>query len=168
MYKIGDYIVKNGNGVCRVENVLHLDMAGIDKDRLYYMLVPISDENGKIYVPVDSSAQQLRKTMSMEDAYKLIARISEVQEINISNDKLREQKYKETIKDYEPESLLRIIKTTYLRKQKRLEQGKKSIAVDEHYLTLAEKLLFSELCVVLGQNKEEVHNLIVEAVNKSN
>lgn len=40
------------------------------------------------------------------------------------------------------------------------------IAVDEHYLTLAEKLLFSELCLALKKDKEEVHNLIVEAVNK--
>lgn len=166
MYKIGDYIVKNGNGVCKVENVMNLDMTGIDRNRLYYMLVPINDENEKIYVPVDSSAQQLRKVMSMEDAYDLIDKISAVQEISISNDKLREQKYKEIIKDFEPGSLLRIIKTIYLRKQQRIEQGKKSTAVDEHYLTLAEKLLFSELCLALKKDKEEVHNLIVEAVNK--
>lgn len=166
MYKIGDYIVKNGNGVCKVENIMHLDMAAIDRNRLYYMLVPINDENGKIYVPVDSSAQQLRKVMSIEDAYDLIDKISTVQEISISNDKLREQKYKEIIKDFEPGSLLRIIKTIYLRKQQRIEQGKKSTAVDEHYLTLAEKLLFSELCLALKKEKEEVHSLILEAVNK--
>jgi len=166
MYKIGDYIVKNGNGVCKVENVTHLDMAGIDRNRLYYMLIPLDDENGKIYVPVDSSIQQLRKVMSMEEAYDLIDKISAVQEISISNDKLREQKYKEIIKDFEPESLFRIIKTIYLRKKQRLEQGKKSTAVDEHYLTLAERLLFSELCLALKKDKDEVHNLIVEAVNK--
>ena len=166
MYKIGDYIVKNGNGVCKVENVTHLDMAAIDKNKLYYMLAPINDENGKIYVPVDSSAQRIRKVMSMEEAYNLIDKISAVQEIDISNAKLREQKYKEIIKEFEPESLLRIIKTTYLRKQQRLEQGKKSTAVDEHYLALAEKLLFSELCLALKKDREEVHNLIVEAANK--
>ena len=102
----------------------------------------------------------------MEEAYDLIDKISAVQEISISNDKLREQKYKEIIKDFEPESLFRIIKTIYLRKKQRLEQGKKSTAVDEHYLTLAERLLFSELCLALKKDKDEVHNLIVEAVNK--
>ena len=166
MYKIGDYIVKNGNGVCKVENILHLEMTGIDRNRLYYMLSPVNDENGKIYVPVDSSVQQLRKAMSMEEAYDLISRISDVQEISISNDKLREQKYKEIIKDFEPASLLCIIKTTYLRKKERLEKGKKSTAVDEHYLILAEKLLFSELCMALEKNKEEVHKLILDATNK--
>ena len=45
MYKIGDYIVKNGNGVCKVENVTHLDMAGIDRNRLYYMLIPLVERS---------------------------------------------------------------------------------------------------------------------------
>ena len=63
--------------------------------------------------------------------------------------------------------MLRIIKTTYLRKRDRLEKGKKNTVADEHYLNLAEKHLFSELCLVLRKTKEEVHNLIVEAVNRS-
>jgi len=167
MYQIGDYIVKNGNGVCRVDNIMHLDINGIDKNRLYYLLVPLDDEKGKVYVPVDTSVQHIRKVMSVEEAYELIANISEIQEISIANDKLREQKYRETLKSTEPESLLRIIKTTYLRKRDRLEKGKKNTVADEHYLNLAEKHLFSELCLVLRKTKEEVHNLIVEAVNRS-
>lgn len=30
-YEIGDYVVKPGNGVCKVEDILHLDIAGADK-----------------------------------------------------------------------------------------------------------------------------------------
>ena len=76
MYQIGDYIVKNGNGVCRVDNIMHLDINGIDKNRLYYLLVPLDDEKGKVYVPVDTSVQHIRKVMSVEEAYELIANIS--------------------------------------------------------------------------------------------
>jgi len=166
MYKIGDYVVKNGNGVCRIEDITHLDIRGIDKNRLYYSLVPINDENGKVYLPVDASARQLRKTMSSEEAYAFIAKISDIPELSIQNDKLREQKYKEIMKSMEPESLIRIIKTTYLRNKERLEKGKKNTLADEHYLAMAEKLLFSELCLVLGKNKEEVQNLIAETINK--
>ena len=166
MYKIGDYVVKNGNGVCRIEDITHLDIRGIDKSRLYYSLVPINDENGKVYLSVDTSAHQLRKIMSPEEAYAFIAKIPDIPEISIQNDKLREQKYKEIMKSIEPESLVHIIKTTYLRKKARLEKGKKNTAADEHYLALAEKILFSELCLVLGKNKEEVQKLIIEAINK--
>lgn len=166
MYKIGDYIVKSGSGVCRVDNIMHLDISGIDKNRLYYLLVPLGDEKGKIYLPVDTAEQQIRKVMSMEEAYELIAGIPHIQEISIENDKLREQKYKETFKHTDCESLLRIIKTTYLRKMDRLEKGKKNTVADEYYLNLAEKHLFSELCLVLGKDKEEIHHLILEAVNQ--
>lgn len=166
MYKLEEYVVKNGSGVCKVDNIVQLDMAGIDRKRLYYMLVPIDDVNGKIYVPVDNSSQQLRRVISKKEAYELLDKISSIQEIMILNDKLREQKYKEVIKNYDPESLLRILKTTYLRKEKRLKQGKKSTTVDEYYMSLAEKLLFSEMCLVLDKDKEEVHNLITESVNK--
>lgn len=166
MYKIGEYVVKNGSGVCRIDDITHLDIRGIDRNKLYYSLVPMNDENGKVYLSVDASEHQLRKIMSPEEAYAFIAKISEIQEITITNDKLREQKYKEAIKNIEPESLIRIIKTTYLRKKVRLEKGKKNTAADEHYLALAEKLLFSELCLVLGKSKEEVQNLIVETINK--
>ena len=31
MYEIGDYIVKAVYGVCRVEDILHLDISGADK-----------------------------------------------------------------------------------------------------------------------------------------
>ena len=166
MYKIGDYVVKPSSGVCRVDNIMHLDMSGVDRNRLYYLLVPVNDENGKIYYPVDSSAQQIRKVMTSQEVHELIERIPDIQEISISNDKLREQKYKEVVKSIEPESLLSIIKTTYLRKKDRLQKGKKNTVADENYLNLAEKMLFSELCLVLGKDKEEVHNLITESVNK--
>lgn len=166
MYKIGDYVVKPSSGVCRVDNIMYLDMSGVDRNRLYYLLVPVNDENGKIYYPVDSSAQQIRKVMTSQEAHELIERIPDIQEISILNDKLREQKYKEVVKSIEPESLLSIIKTTYLRKKDRLQKGKKNTVADENYLNLAEKMLFSELCLVLGKDKEEVHNLITESVNK--
>lgn len=159
-------MVKPSSGVCRVDNIMHLDMSGVDRNRLYYLLVPVNDENGKIYYPVDSSAQQIRKVMTSQEAYELIERIPDIQEISISNDKLREQKYREVVKGIEPESLLSIIKTTYLRKKNRLEKGKKNTVADENYLNLAEKMLFSELCLVLGKEKDEVHNLIAESVNK--
>ena len=167
MYQIGDYIVKSGNGVCRIEKVMHLDMAGIDRNRLYYMLVPINDENGKVYVPVDTSVRQLRKVMSTEEAYALIAKISDAEEIDVQNDKLREQKYKEILKEFEPESMLRIMKTTYLRRKERLEQGKKNMAVDEYYLNLTEKIILSELCLVLNKDQGEIRDLFMKTIKNA-
>ena len=51
--------------------------------------------------------------MTSQEAYELIDRIPDIPELNISNDKLRDQKYKEVVKSIEPESWLSVIKTTY-------------------------------------------------------
>lgn len=37
MFQIGDYVVKPVTGVCRVEDILYLDMSKADKNRLYYL-----------------------------------------------------------------------------------------------------------------------------------
>ena len=36
MFHVGDYIVYGSNGICRVEEITHPDIAGIDEDKLYY------------------------------------------------------------------------------------------------------------------------------------
>ena len=38
MFEIGEYIVYGVKGVCRIEDITHIDISGADKDRLYYVL----------------------------------------------------------------------------------------------------------------------------------
>ena len=59
MYEIGSYVVKANNGVCRIADVLHLDLPGTDKNRLYYLLIPLENKNSKLYVPTDTAEQSL-------------------------------------------------------------------------------------------------------------
>lgn len=105
MYQIGEYIVKPGTGVCKVEDVLHLDLMGINKKRLYYLLIPVKDPGEKLYIPTDSENAGLRKVMTMKEAEELIRRIPEIEEFWVDNDKMREQKYKEVLKSGDPEEL---------------------------------------------------------------
>ena len=165
MYEIGDYIVKSVDGVCRVKDILHLDLSGTDKNKLYYLLVPLNDEKGKIYMPTDTKAN-VRKVMSEEDAWKLIHRIPAIEEIWIDNEKLRERKYKEAVRSCNPEALIGIIKMTYLRRKERLEKEKKSTVVDERYFHLAENNLYSELGFALHKKKEDISRLITDVVNQ--
>ncbi|MDY5577497.1 MAG: CarD family transcriptional regulator [Lachnospiraceae bacterium] len=162
MYEIGDYIVKAVYGVCRVEDILHMNMSGTDK--LYYMLIPIEDKGAKIYVPTDTVDIGIRKTMTKEEAWEFIERIPEIEETWIDNEKLREKRYKEVVRSCKPDDLVGIIKTTYLRKKRRLEQGKKNTAVDERYLKMAENHLYSELGFALDKDKDEILGIIEDAI----
>lgn len=161
-YEIGDYVSKPVTGVCKVEDILYLDMAGAKKDQLYYLLIPIDRRQEKIYVPVATAETNLRLCMTSEEAWKLIEKIPEIQAIWLENEKMREQKYKETIKKNNPEALVSLIKMTYQRNKTRLEQGKKGTSSDEYYFHIAENLLYTELGLALKKPKQEVCQLIID------
>ena len=75
MYIKGDYIHQSTNGLCRVEEVTTLDMAGVDKDRLYYKLTPVACQGSTVFIPVEKSAGTTRYAMTREEARKLAAEL---------------------------------------------------------------------------------------------
>lgn len=162
MYKIGDYIVKPAKGICKVEDILHLDMPGVDKKRMYYLLIPTNDVSGKIYMPTDSKDTHVRKVISAKEARELIDQIPKIKELEVTNDKMREQTYSDAVKSGDPHQLIAVIKTLYIRRKKREQMGRKSTAVDERYFALAEDTLYSELEVALEKDHEEIYNMICE------
>ena len=72
MFEIGEFIVYGHKGICKVEDITYLDMSGADKDRLYYVLLPVNTKGGKVYSPVDSGKVETRKMMTSEEATSLI------------------------------------------------------------------------------------------------
>lgn len=166
MYEIGEYIVKANNGICRIEDIVHLDFSSADKNMLYYVLIPINDEKEKIYMPTNTENISVRKVMTSDEALELISKISEMNQTWIVNEKLREQRYKEAVRSNNPAELVGIIKLIYIRKQERLEQGKKTTTVDEKYFRIAEDRLYSELQFALNKTREEVCALIEEYCTK--
>ena len=57
-----------------------------------------------------------------------------------------------------------ILKTLNQRKEERLAAGKKITALDERYLRVTEQELYGELSVVLGIEKENMHDYIQEQI----
>lgn len=166
MFEIGEFIVYGHNGICKVEDITYLDMSGVDKDRLYYVLQPVNTKGGKVYSPVDSNKIQTRKMLTEQEANELIDEIPEIEQLWVTNDKLREEQYKAAVKGCDCRQWIRIIKTLYLRKKERLAQGKKVTAIDEHYMKLAENQLYGELSVALGKKRGEMEDFITQRINK--
>lgn len=166
MYQIGDYIVKTASGVCQIKDIVNPDFVK-EKKKLYYQLIPVLDEHAILYIPVDKEDNTMRAVMTESEAEELIQRIPLIHEIWINNEKEREGRYKEAIKSNDPEQIVGIVKLIYHRKESREKQGKKIIAVDERYFDIAEKLLYSELEVVMKRDKNEIHDLIKKSCMKS-
>lgn len=166
MYQIGDYVVKANNGICRIDDIRHLDMPNVDKNRLYYFMVSQDNQNSKLYVPVDGRPGEMRKVITEPEAWAIIEKIPDVEAAWINDDKQREQKYREAIKSCDPEMLIGIIKNMYLRKQKRNAQGKRSTVVDDRYFRLAEDALYSELAFAIGRDKDEMRQIITDKIEE--
>lgn len=166
MFEIGEYVVCGNKGVCVVEDVAKLDISGVDKEREYYILKPLYVAGSTVYVPVDSAEKSMRRVLKRDEAQKLIKDIPDIPLLVISNEKLSEQMYRECIKANDCEELIKIIKTIYLRKQKRIQAGRKVTAVDAKYFHIAEDSLYGELAVALEMPKDEVESYITREMNK--
>lgn len=165
VFEIGEHVACGGKGVCVVENITTLDISGVDKKRKYYILKPKYQAGSTVYVPVDSPKESMRRVLSREEAQQLIDAIPKLPLIDIANDKLSEQTYKECMRANSCEEWVRIIKTIYLRKQKRIQAGRKVTAVDARYFHLAEESLYGELAVALGLNREDVEAYITGEID---
>ena len=131
------------------------------------MLHPYAQKDGRIFIPVDNEKNVIRRILSKKEADNLIDDIPNIDGFWISNDKLREVKYKECIRSCECREWIRIIKTLYLRKQERLANGKKITAIDSRYFKQAEENLYSELSISLNIPKEEMEKYITDKIEKA-
>ncbi len=162
MFAVGEYVVCGNKGVCSVEQITKLDISGVDKEREYYILKPLYLSGSTVYVPVDSSKESMRKVLGREEAQKLIEMIPQIPLIDITNEKFSEQAYRECMKTNKCEEWVRVIKTIYVRKQKRIKAGRKMTAVDARYGHQAEESLYGELAVALEISKDAVEAYITE------
>lgn len=167
MFEVGEYVVCGNKGVCVVEKITTLDIAGVDKEREYYILKPIYQMGSTVYVPVDSPKESMRPVIKREEAQKLIDAIHDVPLLAITNEKLSEQIYRECLKSGNCEEWVRILKTIWRRKQERLQAGRKVTAVDAKYFHMAEESLYGELAVALDLNRDEVEAYIEKAAEQS-
>ncbi|MBO5458949.1 MAG: CarD family transcriptional regulator [Lachnospira sp.] len=163
MFQIGEYVVHGSNGICRVNDITQLDIPGSDKNRKYYILIPVGEKGSKIYSPVESSSKiQTRKVITKKEAIQLIQEIPEIEAAWIENDKIREMVYKEALKSCDLRELVKIIKNMYLRREERFSKGKKTTILDDRYFKLAEDKLYGELSFVMGEEREQIEEKIQE------
>lgn len=167
MFQTGDYMIYGNSGVCQVESVGTIDtIPGIPKDKIYYTLKPLYIKGSTIYTPVDNQKVLIRPLISKEEAMQLIDGIEEIETLWISNEKQREEVYKEELATCDCKELIKIIKTVYQRMQERLAEGKKITNSDRKYFKIAQDSLYGELAIVLDMEKEKVEEFITERMQR--
>ena len=123
MYHIGDWVVRSSDGLCKIADITNPDFV-LDSKKMYYQLVSASDQNGKIYVPVESAQDMMRPEMSSVEANELILQIPEIKESWIVSERERQNHYKKALQSNDPKQLIGIIKLIYQRKKSSSGAGK--------------------------------------------
>ena len=128
-------------------------------------MIPVMDESLKIEVPVNSDF--IRSIIDKNTANEIIDNIVNIDVINI-NDKLIESEYKRLLHDGGYEGLIKIIKTTYLRNNERINNKKKISEKDDNYFNLSEKYLYSEFAIALGISYDDVKDYVIKRIEEKN
>jgi CarD family transcriptional regulator len=162
MFGIGEYVVYGSKGVCQVTDISEVDIPGAEKGRLYYILTPIGDCTAKIYAPTDHQKVVMRKVITREEATQLIEEFPNIERLMVSDDRQREEKYKELMRTCDNRAWVCMVKTLYTRGRERLAQGKKITSLDERYMKAAQNELLSELSLSLGVPRNEMEHYIKE------
>ena len=164
MFKVGDLIVYGNTGVCTVEKIGKPELTGVSDDKEYYTLSPYYSRNSRIFTPCDNDKVVMRPVISKKEAEKLLKEIPKIKLLVITDEKKREERYKETMRTCDCREFVSILKTIYSRKITRLAEGKKVTASDERYFNMAEEKLLGELAIALGVEKSEMRVKLNETV----
>ncbi len=167
MFQTGQLVVYGGEGVCQVVDVGVPHLSGIDIERTYYTLCPVSHKV-MIYVPTDR-AEHLRPIMTRQQAESLLAHLTDIEPLPIqsSGPFLQRESYDAALHSRDCIGLVRILKTVYA-KQHRNPSGRHTLGrIDEEYRKRAEDILYSEFSMALDIPREQIPSFIQQSVGQA-
>lgn len=164
MFKIGDYVVYGSKGVCQIMSVGPIDIPGVSKDRIFYTMSQVYIKGSTIFTPVDSEVQSLRPVLTKDEASRLIEDFGKINPNWVIDDKERDRVFTEALRSADSRALSEMIIALYRRMEERIAGGKKTTSTDERYYHAAEEILYGELGIVLGIERDEVKKSVMQQV----
>ena len=163
-FQVGDYLVHEGSGVCRIEDIDDMELMGKGSRKTYYCMSPVFKAGAKVFTPIVGSTVRLRPVAGKDTISRIIDNIGDIECINETNERALQEKIKEVMAEFTPESMARVVKTVLIRKWNRLASGKKVMAMDEKVLNLAGRKLYEEMAFALDEDVSYAQHRFEEAV----
>lgn len=167
MFQIGEYVVYGCKGIHQILDMTHLSLDGVSKDRLYYVMQPVTKKESAVYAPVDAANVNMRPVMTKDAAEAFLHSVSSLSVLDAKSPKQREECYKSCIRSCDPTELMQVIKTLRIRKEERKQNGKKLTVSDMHYLEQAEGILYEELKLSLGMDENSLLETLRQEMRKT-
>ncbi len=160
MFQVGDRVVYGMHGVC---NVVDQEERTVDRKRhVYLALEPIGQDGARYLVPTHNQVAmaKLQPMLSREDLQAMLASEKVRTDGWIKDENLRKQLYRELISSGDRAKLMQMVSTLYRHKASQSAAGRKCHLCDENFLRDAEKLLTSEIAIVMDLTAEEAKHYI--------
>lgn len=156
MFQVGDRILYGGSGACIIEQIETIRF-GRSRER-YYVLRPIFQNTAVIYVPVNNAelVSKMREMPSRETVDSLIAGIPTAGSVWVEDAQERKTCFEQIMRNGNCADRIRLIRTLFLHKRKRLSEGKNLHVSDENFLRDAKKLLCDEFAYPLQMEPSQV------------
>lgn len=165
MFKCGDKVLYGSHGVCEI---LDVETRKIDRKSIeYFILQPMEQPGARFYIPTQNEAalSKLRPVLTAEEITTLLTEHTAQQDVWISDENQRKQRYKELISSGDRAALIRMIHALHKHRQLQETAGRKFHLCDENFLRDAEKLLNAEFSLVLNIHESEVSAYVKQALN---
>ena len=156
MLNKGDVAVYGNHGLCKVSDMLVPSFLPKGSEKMYYQMVSAIDRGGVLYVPIDGAEDKMRAVISEDEANNLLDSLEDAERIALPVGKKAESVISDICKRNEADEVMCLIKTLYHIKAVRAMEGKKFASMDEKYLGIAEKLLYSEMAYALDDEWDSI------------
>lgn len=164
MFKVGDTVYYGAQGVCKIESETEQKFGREVKK--YLVLKPVYDNRNTIFVPTDNEKlySKMQNILEKQELLAILDDIVNQDIIVIQNNHERKEKLKQILAQGDRMLTLRLIKTLYSVRDKKLAIGKRLPSTDEYILKEAERLFCNELAFVLDIPFEEALSMVKEKI----
>lgn len=160
MYQIGEWVIYGIHGVCRI---IGTEKQLVNRKRTQYLVLePLTQSEARFYLPSENpvAMAKLKPVLTKSQLEELFASDAVREDIWIPEENIRKQRYRELIGSGDRVSLVNMITSLYSYKEAQAVAGRKFHQADENFLRDAERLLVSEISLVLEISSDEARNYL--------
>ena len=160
MYQVGEYVVYGVQGVCRI---LGTEKQLVNRKRTEYLVLePLDRGASKFYLPTQnpSAMGKLQPILTRRQMDDLLKSEELRKDCWIQEENLRKQRYRDLLSAGDRVSLLQMLAAVYHHKEEQAAAGKKFHQCDDSFMRDTEKLLCSEIGLVMELESVEAREYL--------
>lgn len=160
MCHLDDYVIYGIHGACRV---LGREKQLVNKKRTEFLVLePLMQSGSKYYVPAENptAMAKLQGVLSQDELVQLLEFDAVREDCWISDEGHRKQIYRELITSADRLRLMQMVASLYRYRGAQEAAGRKFHLCDDNFLRDAERLLSSEISLVMNLSADEARDLL--------